>query len=68
MTEPAYPPCPTCDDAVLKLIASGGAEDRRLGCRETTVLQARTPFTLLPCGHEVRQYTVSDDRVTKWDA
>ena len=62
-----FPPCPTCSGEVTDLIAEGRVEDRRFGSLETTVMPAREPFKLVPCGHEVRDFvTGPGPGVRRW--
>lgn len=62
----AFPPCPTCGGEVTNLVAKGGVEDRRIGRLEVAVWQAIDPFSLAPCGHEVRGYVSDASGVTAW--
>ena len=50
-----FPPCPTCNAEVTNLVAEGVVEES--GHLDSTRAFIREPFKLIPCGHELREFT-----------
>lgn len=61
------PPCPVCDRTVEGLTYDDHPGHPRLASLvEVTTKIEPHQFNVQPCGHPVRGYWTSDDRVTKW--
>lgn len=50
-----FPPCPTCSAEVTNMVAEGTVEES--GHLDSTRAFIHEPFKLVPCGHELREFT-----------